>query len=226
VTIVRSARRRRTIAIVVEAAEVVVRAPMESADAQLISLLRRRTDWIAGRMGPAMSAHHARTLVSGAAVPYRGRALTLNIERRANGGSVVRLHGGTLRVQVPASIPDAEYQDAVHKSVSRWYRARAAEVLPDIVTHWAGVAGLEPARVLVRDQRRRWGSCGADGTIRLNWRLILLDPCLAEYVVVHELAHLRHRNHQAPFWQEVSRLLPGYLERRRNLTVAGREPGV
>ncbi|MBE0608008.1 MAG: M48 family metallopeptidase [Dehalococcoidia bacterium] len=223
VTIVRSRRRRRTIAIAVEAATVVVRAPMASTDPELIALLRRRTDWIAGRMSRAPAVHHARPLVSGATVPYRGQALTLNIERRPIRRSAVGRHGDTLHVQVPSSIPDTEHQQAVHESVARWYRARAVEVIPDIVSHWSAVSGLEPARVLVRDQRRRWGSCGPDGTVRFNWRLILLDPRLAEYVVVHELAHLRHRNHQAPFWQEVSRLLPDHLERRRNLTAAGRE---
>jgi predicted metal-dependent hydrolase len=77
--------------------------------------------------------------------------------------------------------------------------------------------------MLIRNQHRRWGSCGPDGTVRLNWRLILLEPRLAEYVVVHELAHLRHRHHQAPFWQEVSRLMPDYLDRRRELSAAGRQ---
>lgn len=223
VTIVRSRRRRRTIAIAVEAATVVVRAPMASTDPQLIALLRRRADWIAGRMSRTPAVHHVRPLVSGATVPYRGEALTLNIERRPIRRSAVGRHGDTLHVQVPSSIPDTEHQEAVQQSVSGWYRAEAAEVLVGIVRHWSAISGLEPARVLVRDQRRRWGSCGPDGTIRFNWRLVLLDPGLAEYVVVHELAHLRHRNHQAPFWQEVSRLLPDHLERRRKLTAAGRE---
>lgn len=223
VTVVRSMRRRRTIAISVEAATVVVRAPMASTDPQLIALLRRRTDWIAGQMSRTPAVHHVRPLVSGATVPYRGQALTLNIERRPIRRSVVGRHDDTLHIQVPSSIPATEHQQAVQQSVSGWYRAEAAEVILGIVSHWSAVSGLEPARVLVRDQRRRWGSCGPDGTIRFNWRLVLLDPDLAEYVVVHELVHLRHRHHQAPFWQEVSRLLPDHLERRRKLTAAGRE---
>jgi predicted metal-dependent hydrolase len=74
----------------------------------------------------------------------------------------------------------------------------------------------------MRDQKRRWGSCSPDGTIRLNWRLVLLESALAEYVVVHELAHLRHRHHQESFWQEVARLVPDHVSRRRQLRDAGK----
>ena len=78
---------------------------------------------------------------------------------------------------------------------------------------------LVATRVLVRDQRRRWGSCATDGTIRLNWRLIMLEPDLADYVICHELVHLRHRHHQASFWAEVAALIADHRERRKRLNV-------
>ena len=76
--------------------------------------------------------------------------------------------------------------------------------------------------MLVRDQRQRWGSCAPDGTLRFNWRVVMLEPDLAEYVVVHELAHLKVSGHSAKYWALVSGLLPDAQQRRRRLRESGR----
>jgi predicted metal-dependent hydrolase len=75
--------------------------------------------------------------------------------------------------------------------------------------------------VLIRAQRQRWGSCGPDGTLRFNWRILMAPPTLIDYVVVHELAHLRYKHHDSAFWAEVSRLLPDYQLRRARLKEVG-----
>ena len=80
----------------------------------------------------------------------------------------------------------------------------------------------ETPQVLIRDQRQRWGSCAPDGTLRFNWRVVMLRPKLAEYIVVHELAHLKANSHSAEFWTLVSNLLPDAQQRRRLLREAGR----
>jgi predicted metal-dependent hydrolase len=78
-----------------------------------------------------------------------------------------------------------------------------------------------PSRVLVRDQRRRWGSCAPDGTLRFNWRILMAPPHVVDYVVVHELAHLSVRNHSSTFWAEVERILPRYREAQATLKQVG-----
>ena len=80
----------------------------------------------------------------------------------------------------------------------------------------------ETPGVLVRDQRQRWGSCAPDGTLRFNWRVVMLKPDLVEYVVVHELAHLNVNNHSTEYWSLVSRFLPDVQQRRHRLREAGR----
>ena len=76
--------------------------------------------------------------------------------------------------------------------------------------------------MLIRDQRQRWGSCAPDGTLRFNWRVVMLQPELAEYVVVHELAHLKISSHSAEYWTLISSLLPDAQQRRRRLREEGR----
>ena len=76
--------------------------------------------------------------------------------------------------------------------------------------------------VLIRDQRQRWGSCTPDGTLRLNWRVVMLQPELAEYVVIHELSHLKVSSHSAEYWAQVSSLLPDAQQRRQRLREVGK----
>jgi hypothetical protein len=80
---------------------------------------------------------------------------------------------------------------------------------------------MEKPSLIVREQRKRWGSCDSKGVLRINWRIVQAPiPCI-EYVLVHELAHLHHRNHDREFWRAVSRWLPGYEDERDRLRKLG-----
>jgi hypothetical protein len=81
--------------------------------------------------------------------------------------------------------------------------------------------GLSPSRVTVRDMRARWGSCSASGRVTLNWRLAMAPEPVARYVVLHELAHLRHLDHSPRYWELVGRLCPGWREQRAWLSRHG-----
>ena len=127
------------------------------------------------------------------------------------------------RVTAPQGLEDGERSEEVRRTVVAWYRARAAEWLADGVGRWLPRLGPgEKPRILIRDQRRRWGSCAPDGTLRFNWRVMMLEPALIEYIVVHELAHLTVRNHSPDFWAVVSGAMPDAYQRRRRLREAGR----
>ena len=93
---------------------------------------------------------------------------------------------------------------------------KVAEVdLPERLAALALRHGFEVQAVSVRSQRSRWGSCSATGRISLNWRLIQFPDSVVEYVLLHELAHLRHMNHSRQFWSEVARLCPDYRTARQ-----------
>ncbi|MCP5524918.1 MAG: M48 family metallopeptidase [Verrucomicrobiales bacterium] len=87
--------------------------------------------------------------------------------------------------------------------------------LPPLTLAFAADHGLEVKRVTVRNQRSRWGSCSRRGTISLNWRLVLMPEAARDYVILHELMHLRQPNHSAKFWREVAVVCPGYREAER-----------
>jgi predicted metal-dependent hydrolase len=116
-----------------------------------------------------------------------------------------------------------EPQLTLEQMTERDGRARARALMHGLATVEARRMGLSFQRIAIRDQRTRWGSCSPHGTLSFNWRLVLAPLEVAEYVVVHELCHLREPNHSPRFWQIVEEARPGYREQRRWLAEHGWE---
>ena len=219
-TIRRSARRKKTVAVTVDpAGSVLVVAPERLATTRLDAIVVRKAAWIAQRLR-GLEAHGPapvpREFVSGESVLYLGRHYRLKVHPDETGEA--RLRGGWLHVPAPPGEPAAAH---VRAALVSWFRRHAAERLPERVEAWRARAGVAPPRVVVSDQRKRWGSCDHLGTIRLNWRIVQAPMRLVDYVVVHELVHLRHRGHGRDYWQAVGRVMPDYERRREELRRCG-----
>jgi len=222
-TVTRSARRRKTLTISLEPGMGVrVAAPRAVPAAEIAALVRRRSGWILGRLD-RLAPRDApdRRLTDGDLLAYLGRSLRLVIAPLQARRIGVALRGDELRVSVPAALQGEQRRAVIARALERWYRARAAEQFAEAVASWSPRLGVEPRAVLVRAQRRRWGSCSAQGVLRLDWRLVMAPRELLDYVVVHELAHLRVPNHAPAFWAEVARVLPDCKRSRRRLNEIG-----
>jgi predicted metal-dependent hydrolase len=103
----------------------------------------------------------------------------------------------------------------------RWLRKRAGDTLPLLVDRWAPVMKVSPSRIRIAAQTRRWGSCSSKGTISLNWKLTMAPPEVQEYLVIHELAHMREMNHSAKYWAVVAEFCPDYKVHERWLKEHG-----
>jgi predicted metal-dependent hydrolase len=119
-------------------------------------------------------------------------------------------------------VPYAGPWDDLRDVVTRRMRALATAELPVLLRAQAARQRLHVVRVQVRDQRSRWGSCSPGKTVALNWRLIMAPAQVAEYVIVHELAHLKEPNHSDRFWREVAAVFPGWEAAERWLKEHGR----
>ena len=108
-------------------------------------------------------------------------------------------------------------------SLDVWYRDQAREEITRIVTHESRRLCVEYTSLAIRDQRTRWGSCSPGGTLSFSWRLALAPPPVLDYVVVHELCHLREANHSQRFWRLVASRRPGWQEWRDWLSDFGPE---
>lgn len=220
----RSERRRKTVQIMVDGAGVHIAAPVETSEEELRAIVRKRAPWIMRKASSAALAAPPKRFVSGETLPYLGRNVGIIVEPGRVRSPLVRFDHWRFRITAPAGLSGEERYDAIRKPVVGWYRTRAADRLPKVVDQWRPQLGLTgTCRVLVRDQKTRWASCAPDGTLRFNWRTMMLKPALIEYVVVHELAHLIHPNHSQDFWTTVTKAMPDAPDRRKALQAAGRE---
>jgi len=216
--IVRSARRRRTLELRVEADGVRVAVPMRTPRHEVEAFVRSRIDWIR-KQRRTRPTSTVLAFATGDVVPYLARPMPLEVVQGA--GRATQVHVDLLGLRVTLARGTTAPRDATIEALRRWYRERATQEITDRVTAWAARAGYGPRRVLLRDQKRRWGSCAKDGTLRFNWRLVMLEPAIVDYVVVHEIAHLVRPHHRPSFWAEVERLIPDYRARRRRLGEQG-----
>jgi predicted metal-dependent hydrolase len=156
--------------------------------------------WIERRMAE-VDAARARAAQLGDAIPYLGGTLELQAEP---GRTRVHRAGDVLRV--PPDDPAA---------VERWLRRAARGELEPRAHRAAAAVGVRVARVSIHDPRTRWGSCSSNGSLSFSWRLVLAPEEVLDYVVWHEVCHLREMNHSPRFWALVARHCPGYEGPRR-----------
>ena len=219
----RSARRRKTVDITVDGTGVQVAVPQDTPDEDVRDIVHRRAPWILAHAPETLLEALPKGFVSGETLPYLGRNVRMVVSVGDVRAPEVRFDHWRLRITVPRYLSEGNRSGCIRRAVVAWYRRRAEARLATIVERWwPRFGGREPYRLLIRDQRQRWGSCAPDGTLRFNWRLAMLRPDLAEYVVVHELAHLRVRNHSTEFWNLLSRAMPDAQERRRRLREVGK----
>ena len=219
----RSGRRKKTVQITMDGGRVLVASPLDAPDSKLEAIVRKRAPWILRQAPDPVLQLSRKRFVSGETMPYLGRNVRLIVEPAGVSSPEVRFDHWSFRILVPFGLDESKRYGEIRKAIVQWYRQRAAQRLPRTVELWRKRMGWpEPPEVLTRDQRQRWGSCAPDGTLRFNWRVVMVHPELAEYVVVHELAHLKISSHSAEYWALVSGFLPDAHQRRQRLWEAGR----
>ncbi|MEZ3507038.1 MAG: M48 family metallopeptidase [Lachnospiraceae bacterium] len=122
-----------------------------------------------------------------------------------------------------AAKPVSDLTPTQRAALTQRYIAAAKEYFPKRAAYFQQFTGGTYNRITIRDQKTRWGSCSARGTLSFNWRLMLAPPSILDYVVIHELCHLTHMNHSAAFWQAVEKVCPDYRTARKWLKDHGQE---
>ncbi len=221
--------RRRSIGFVVGLEGLSVAAPKWVGIGDIESALREKADWILRKL--AEQQQRAQRLQAakvdwrdGTSIPFLGEPVILVLDPRAGltrGGAVLNAEAESLpgvpRLTLHIGLPQAATPEQIRDVVQSWLQRQARRVFEERLHHYATQLGVRWTRLSLSSAQTRWGSAGADGAIRLNWRLIHFAMPQIDYVVAHELAHLREMNHSPRFWDVVRSVMPDFEQVRNTL---------
>lgn len=217
--------RRRTIGMLVGPEGLEVRAPRWVGWAEIESALLEKSDWIYRKLQETQ-ANQARLMASrivwqdGANVPYLGEPLRIVLD------SGLRLRRGSAQFEAAAleesavlrlGLPTHADGKQIREATQAWLMGQARALFEARLQHFAPQLGVQWQRLSLSSASTRWGSASADGRIRLNWRLIHHRLPVIDYVVAHELSHLRVMDHSPRFWDTVEQVVPDYAVLRQTL---------
>jgi hypothetical protein len=205
--------KRRSIGLRIDDRGLTVSMPLRASESWLHSVLQDKANWVVEKLdGWQSRKREALRWADGESIPFLGETLTLRIRPSLFAG-IPQQRGKELWLFV------VDECDAAHieQLVSQWYRQQAEPLFAERLSHYAPLLNVAPCVLKLSAAKTQWGSCTARGTVRLNEQLIRLPLRLIDYVVVHELAHLREMNHSAAFWEVVKSACSNYAKLRREL---------
>lgn len=211
-------KRKKTVAISINPnAQVVISVPPFLTQGAVRDLVRKKARWIFSKQ--AYFKNTARLFpkkewVSGEEVLFLGRRYRLKIKRLETKEAVLAAERIGRRILVTVPQDFEEGKRAIRDALVEWFIPEAETIIQQRVKRYCEQLGIQPKKVIIKNQERRWGSCSKNGVVRLNWKIIMAPISIVDYVIVHELCHLRITNHSQEFWKLVASILSDYPTRR------------
>ena len=219
--------RRKTIGMSVGPDGLDVRAPRWASIGSIESVLQEKADWILRKLQEMQERHkHMQSTViqwrDGALIPFMGEPIKLTLDAshlfKDAGGRLEQASNDLeqprlLKISVAQNASEPQIRDAVQA----WLMQQAKQLFIERLDHFAPLLGVQWRKLSLSNASTRWGSATSDGSIRLNWRLVHFKLEVIDYVVVHELSHLRVMDHSPMFWETVRHVVPDYAQRRAQL---------
>ena len=210
--------RRKSIGFVVDEEGLAVTAPRWVPMSQIEDALHEKRRWILSKLQEMQGRRHAVPQISwcdGGTLPYLGSDLVLRVAVAGSSREAVVFNPQTRSLTL--ALPPGAEAKQLRDRVQAWLQGEARRIFEERTVIYAGRLGIGPRQIRLSSAKTRWGSCNSDGRIMLNWRLIHFPMSSIDYVVAHELAHLREMNHGPRFWQTVGEILPDFETARAHL---------
>ncbi|MBN8646746.1 MAG: M48 family metallopeptidase [Caulobacterales bacterium] len=223
--IVRTAR-RKTASITIENGFVKIAVPVGLSDDKIDEIVNKRREWIAKRIfeNAKIKPQKSKQFISGESFAYLGK--NYRLKRIVGKESGVVFKGGYLFVGVKPEWSEGQCEVHIRLELGKWFREQSMKRLKSKVKKYSEIIGVKPKSIKIQKLENRWGSCSPNGDIIFNWRIISAPNSVVDYVVVHELCHLKEHNHSEAFWNHVSRILPDYKNQKEWLKYNGDSLGL
>jgi predicted metal-dependent hydrolase len=215
---IRENSRSKRLRLIVTPRHVEVVVPNNTPESRIEQFVHEKRCWILNKLD-SLNEREKRALQdkpdmpdlfrSGAKIPYRGRMMPLSVSR--NGGSHIQIsyrHG--FSICVPEAMPSDVADFAIRRELRAWLRLRLAQDCAVLVRRYSKELHVKPKRISIKTRQHFWGYCSKDGVVGVNWRLIFAPKAILEYVVAHEICHLKYRNHTEDFWNLLGSVLPDW----------------
>ena len=205
-------RQRRTVGLKITQTGLVIHAPKRISQSQLEDIIVQKADWVLRKLAsvtanriPEIQWQHGEQLL------FLGNAITLTIEHNAR-SKAVEYEPGVLQLAMPN-----QDEMLIARKVVQWYKKQAITDFTRRLEIFSSKLGVKFTSLTLSNAASRWGSCNSKKEIRLNWRLLQAPPHIINYVVCHELAHIKEMNHSAKFWATVASIFPDYKAAEKEL---------
>lgn len=205
---VKRTNRRKTASLKVHEGHVQVIVPKLLTDQEIETLVLKKTKWIRDklRIQRLAPSYKPKEFVSGESFSYLGKNYRLKILSGKKGE--VKLRDGRFFVTVKTKGKNSR------ALLEDWFREKALQKLTEKTIRHAEQIGVNPKKISIREYKSRWGSCTAKGTISFNWKIMMAPNSIIDYVVIHELCHLKHHDHSPKYWKALESKLPDYREKK------------
>ncbi len=210
-----SYRDRKTLAISITPPDrILVMSPIGLGEDLIKEKVKSKGKWIIKKILDFKDLGYTplkREFVNGESFMYLGRNYLLDITIDKG---LIRPKVQLLDKRLEVASPTKD-ENILRKALEKWYRREAKKVINKRVNFYKPKFSIEPREVKIKEQKKRWGSCSSNGNLLFNFRIVMAPSSVIDYIVVHEMSHLIHKNHSAAFWSLVENILPDYKERRK-----------
>ena len=208
-------RKRKTLVIQMEPMEkILVLSPIGLSEEYIIEKVLSKGKWILKKLAAFKEAGPLplkKQLVSGELFLYLGKNYKLHVLLNRN---IVRPKIELVQNNIFIFSPLKD-QEILRAALQKWYKKEASKIISQRIEYFKKILMVKPSQIKIKEQQRRWGSCSSKGSIYFNWRIIMAPQQIIDYIIVHEMAHLIHRNHSPLFYKLIESVLPDYKARKK-----------
>ena len=217
---------RKTMAIVVEPeGTVIVRAPYDVSEETIEEKVKEKRKWVAEKITKTdeivKPVPKKRELVSGEKIKLKDKLIRLKIHQFDKRRMIVELENNTLHIYVNQHLNESERKEELKNAILKWYKEQAKDIISKRVEKYSKSFDIKPRGIVIRSQQLRWGSCTRDNQLNFNWRIVMAPVSAIDYIIIHELCHLKEPLHSLEFWNLLEAHFPEYRKWKEWLRING-----